>query len=91
VPYFHLESQSPSRVQALTARVFHLKRCAVATAVFDFNDCPRIEALATLVFHFDNHAFDQALAPGVLHPSCRDFAPVFILPCDLDPWQALAL
>jgi hypothetical protein len=60
-----------------------LKRYSIATAVFDFNDSSRVEALATLVLDFNNHAIDQAHAPGVIHPGRRDLAPMFFHPCEL--------
>jgi hypothetical protein len=84
------KSQSPLRLQAVAARIFHPHRHAIAAAVFYFNLHAKVQALAPLVFHFNHHAMEQALAPGVFQPGRRYFAPMFFHPGHSAPGQALA-
>jgi hypothetical protein len=83
LPDLHLKSQSPSRAQAIAARVFRSNPDAIATVVFDFNHCSKIEALAPQVLHFNQRAVKQSLTPRVVHPDRCDSAPMFIHPGDL--------
>jgi hypothetical protein len=87
---FFCYSQSPTRPQAAAARILHPARNEIAAAVLDFKHRLNIETPAPPVFHFNNHAVEKALAPGVVHLSRCDPAPMFIHPWDLVSGKARA-
>jgi hypothetical protein len=83
LPELYMKSQSPFRAQAAAARVFHSSRHFVEAGVFHFKPRCKAEALAPPVLHFNHHANEQTLAPGVFHPGRRDLAPMFFHTVDL--------
>jgi hypothetical protein len=48
----------------------------VATGVFDFDHCCQVQVPTPLVLDLNHTAVEQALAPEVFNPGCRDFAPM---------------